>query len=411
MKRHVSKENMARYERLFLVALSLAASIAVSPAAHARGLAGVFRQELAGLELEPVGDALANTVAYTYPVASASSSVTYAFNPATESFERQTRVLGPIIGERAETIGKGQMDASFSYSYVNITNINGDDLGHLENKASIGGNVVSFPVPGGLTLADGRFTNYLPLRVLTDLGVTAHIMTPSFTYGVTPGFDVNLTIPIIVTTLSARANVTVPDPRLPQFALQSGDPNAQQRVVAASSDSGGIGDILLRAKYVLLREAPVDLAAGLGISFPSGSVEDFHGSGNYRVQPSLILSRVLFERFEPLLNVGVDINADSIDRSIVRWAVGTTAQLVGQLNAALVFLGRHELSEQTTPLATPFFLQIERNDIYDASIGLRYLFLDSGVISVNAIVPLNDAGLRAEVIPTVQVEYAFSAPW
>ena len=34
----------------------------------------------------PIGPALANTVASTYPVASASSSVTYAFNPKTETF-------------------------------------------------------------------------------------------------------------------------------------------------------------------------------------------------------------------------------------------------------------------------------------------------------------------------------------
>jgi hypothetical protein len=33
------------------------------------------------------------------------------------------------------------------------------------------------------------------------------------------------------------------------------------------------------------------------------------------------------------------------------------------------------------------------------------------VISANAIVPLNRDGFRADVIPTVEVEYAFSAPW
>src|SRR5262249_12408052 len=156
-------------------------------------LASVFSNELKGLEMEPLGPALADTVAETYPVASASSSVTYVFDPTTETFERETRVLGPIIGERAETIGQGQFNVGFSWSYVHPTSINGTDLSHLENVPSIDGRVVSFPVPGGVTLADGRFTNFLPIQVMADLDVKAQLMTPSVTYGITPNWDVNLT--------------------------------------------------------------------------------------------------------------------------------------------------------------------------------------------------------------------------
>ena len=63
-----------------------------------------------------------------------------------------------------------------------------------------------------------------------------------------------------------------------------------------------------------------------------------------------------------------------------------------------------------TRSTTPFFFQIERNDIYDVSLGLRLLFAESAVVSVNALVPLNEDGLRADVIPTAQVEYTFSFP-
>jgi hypothetical protein len=392
--------------------LSVLAVLVGAPQAHAGSLSDVFSNQLAGLELEPVGPALANTVASTYPVASASSSVTYVFNPATEAFERQTRVLGPIFGERAETIGKDQLNAGLSYSYVRLTSINGQDLSELENVASLSGQVVSFKVPGGVILADGRFSNFLPIRVNADLDVEAQIITPSVTYGLTPHLDVNLTLPLVRTFLGVHGTSTVPDPRLPQFALNEGDPNAKQGPIPPVSESAvGVGDLLLRGKYVLLREKLVDLAAGLGVSFPTGDDEDFAGTGTYRVQPALIMSRVFAERFEPLLNIGVDINANDVDRSVVRWAVGGSVQIVGPLTGALVFLGRHELSAQSDEIEAPFFFQIERNDIYDASIGFRYLFAESGVISANVIVPLNDEGLRPDVIPTVQVEYAFSAPW
>jgi len=163
----------------------------------------------------------------------------------------------------------------------------------------------------------------------------------------------------------------------------------------------------LRAKYVLRRERPFDVAAGLGLSLPSGDVNNFQGSGTTRVQPTLILSRIFADRFQPLVNIGMDLNADDVGRSVFRWAVGGTATLVGPLTGALVFLGRDELGAQADKIQRPFFFQIERNDIFDASVGVRWRFADSGVVALNTLVPLNDDGLRPDVIPTVEVEYAF----
>ena len=167
-----------------------------------------------------------------------------------------------------------------------------------------------------------------------------------------------------------------------------------------------MGDLLLRAKYLIHDGGPVDVAAGLGLALPSGREEDFQGAGTTRVEPGLILSRVFAGRFEPFINAGIALNANDVERSVVRWAAGTTARIVGPLTGALTFLGRNELAAQTDPIAVPFFFQIERNDIYDASIGLRWLFAESGILSANAVVPLNRDGLRAAVVPTLAVEYA-----
>ena len=92
---------------------------------------------------------------------------------------------------------------------------------------------------------------------------------------------------------------------------------------------------------------------------------------------------------------------------MLRWAVGGTATIVGPLAAAVVFLGRHELARQTDPIPFPFFFQIERNEIYDASIGIRWRFAESGIASVNGLFPLNRDGLRADATPTVEIGYAF----
>src|SRR5262245_49921577 len=117
------------------------------PSARASSLSSLLAQgRFAELRLAPLWPALANTVALTYPVASASSSVTYVYNPALDVLERRIGVGGPIIGERAETIGRGVLDVGLSYSHVHLTSINGDDLDHLVNRPVVDGRVISFPV-------------------------------------------------------------------------------------------------------------------------------------------------------------------------------------------------------------------------------------------------------------------------
>ena len=105
-----------------------------------------------------------------------------------------------------------------------------------------------------------------------------------------------------------------------------------------------------------------------------------------------------------------DLNANDISRSSFRWAVGSTAQVYGPLTAAAVFLGRNEFNAQSDPIEAPFFFQINRNDYYDFSFGLRCLFGESGVVSANVIVPPNRDGLRADYIPTIEAEYSWPAP-
>src|SRR5262245_22847056 len=253
------------------LACSLTLSLSAGPA-HASSLSSILAQgRFTDLRLAPLGPALANTVALTYPVASASSSVTYVYNPTLDVLERRTGVGGPIIGERAETIGRGVLNLGLSYSFVQLTSINGQDLDHLVNRPVVNGRVVSFPVPDGTMLKDGRFTNFLPVRVVADLGINAHIVTPSFTYGVTRDLDVNLTLPILRTALDVDTRSQIPDPRLPSFALPAGSPIAGTRQIDASDTAAGVGDLLLRAKYLLLREQVVDVAALLGLSLPSGN--------------------------------------------------------------------------------------------------------------------------------------------
>jgi hypothetical protein len=380
----------------------------LTPTIAAATLSDVLRNPIfAPLKLAPLAPALADTVAGTYPVASASSSAVFVYNPTLDVVERRAGVLGPILGERAETLGPGQLDLAVGYSFVDLSTINGEPLDDLVNVPTLGGRVLFFSVPGGVKLRDGRQTTILPARAAVDIDLTAHIITPSVTYGVTPDLDLNVTLPLLRTALEVETHATIPDPRLPAFALPRGDPHAGVESQRDAASSEGVGDLLLRSKYVLRRREPLDVAVGLGVSLPSGRTEDFQGTGTTRVQPLLIGSRRLGQRLELFANAGADLNADDVDRSILRWAAGATASVVEPVVAAVTFLGRHELGRQTEPIRLPFFFQIERNEVFDASVGVRWRFAETGALSVNALLPLNRDGLRADVIPTFQIEYAF----
>src|SRR5262249_9110637 len=212
--------------------------------------------------------------------------------------------------------------------------------------------------------------------------------------------DVNLTIPLLRTSLGVTTHSKVPDPRFPDFALQP----PQEFPISISSDwaaANGVGDLLMRAKYVLLRSRYADVAAGRGISAPRGRQSDLQGTGTTQVEPGLILSHVYGGRFEPLLNVGVACNANDVSRSIVRWGVGGTYQVLEPLSASVVFLGRNELAAQSDPIPTPFFFQIERNYIYDASVGFRWRFADWGLGGGKALRPANSDRIRPEAVPRV----------
>src|SRR5438105_2570859 len=214
-------------------------------------------------------------------------------------------------------------------------------LARLRNRPRLTGTSIVCPVGRVVTLAAGRLANFLPVRFVADLDVQAHILAPSVTYGVTNDLDVNATLPLLRTSLDVTAHTQVPDPRFPEFALPPGNPNAQVGSRSASGDDVGIGDLLLRAKWVPLRSEWVDVATQLGLALPTGSRNNFQGTGTTRLQPTLIFSHV-YGRFEPLVNVDIDLNTNDVSRSVVGWAAGGTAQVLNRLSVSAVFLGRHE---------------------------------------------------------------------
>jgi hypothetical protein len=219
------------------------------------------------------------------------------------------------------------------------------------------------------------------------------------------------------------------------------DPSADR------DDKLGIGDIHLRAKYAALRR-PISMAALLDLSLPTGNKKNFQGTGDTRLQTSLVASKDVLDFLEFHTQAGVQFNINTIDRSQARYAAGVTAQATSAIAVTVDFIGRSEFGPQgripntgrlpavrdidgvptlTQPISEidgfdengnrineddnfkgrPIFVDIKRNDILDLAVGARLAVGEQGILFLNFLVPLNQDGLRADFIPTVGFEKTF----
>src|SRR5262245_64346698 len=90
------------------IAIAKLVAICLAPVAAHGGITDILNEpRFRALGLAPMAPALANTVASTYPVASASAGVTYVYDPAVDTFVRRAGVAGAVLGGGARPAGRG----------------------------------------------------------------------------------------------------------------------------------------------------------------------------------------------------------------------------------------------------------------------------------------------------------------
>lgn len=350
-------------------------------------------------DIRGIGSLFSRTVASSFPITTASASSVYELK-FKGAWSSRDIPLGPIFLERADPIGvegAPRWRFSLNYEYIRFDRIDGHDLSSLASPTPE-------QSPFALYLcAQGPPPNPLcqPLRAQLDLGIEAQIVSASVTWGVMERLDLNLFVPLVRTSARAQLAFTA----LPPVQLPPPPPSSALEV------DEGIGDILLRAKYLLDRTAYVDLASGAVLRLPTGDTESFHGTGDTELGASLYLSKVFADRLEPHLNAGFEVDLENPDRSRVRYGIGVDASpWIAAAAATLVVgvLGRSDLA-QPEQIDRPVFAQVKRTDTVDLSTGLKLALTSArrATAFVNSIVPLNDQGLRSAVIITAGVEYVF----
>jgi hypothetical protein len=326
-----------------------------------------------------------------FPFSSSVSGFTFAFDPSLGTFLRTTESLGPLFAERAPTLGSGKLNLHFSYTFFTYDTFEGKNLSHFPVTARHEPDVIGFP--------DTREQFELDtVRINLDIKLRVQIFAFAATYGITDRLDVGVFLPITSVDMDvksqARVMVSPSNTLFPNVHTFVGGPESPDD--AAHGYAFGLGDVVLRAKYSLLKSDVIDVSGAFLTTLATGNHQDFLGSGATTLRPFLVLSRTLFDVLTPHLNIGYEFNLDRGHQSAVQYALGfdvgtPTWTVAGEL------LGSHEPAGDGIG-----------DYILNGSLGVKWNPWKQLLVLANAQVPLNrNSGLRSDLILTFGAEYSF----
>jgi hypothetical protein len=380
------------------------------------------------------------------PIPSSATGVIVVKGPNGE--DRYLEDLGPILTDRARTIGKHRLFLGFSFQQFNFTNINGNNLGQV-------------PI---VLISTTQGTNGQGMPATIDQ-YTAQSLNISFkfnqyvgivTYGLTAQDDISLIVPAIRVSLSSGQVVYGPSGYLTQYnvdhATQQLLYTIKAKIPTLSGVASGVGDILANYKHEFSKTSKTRFAAGFLVRFPTGDSLNYLGSGAYGFNPYAVVS--YDAAVSPHARLGYIWNGttDLIQTTTgspsgncppscsnparlpggLQYDIGVDAKVIQRVSIAVDLLGNQY---QNSPTLVPTTLTIPPNSpptpppiatlpntvllnstytINDFSVGFKWRpfnrensSLNGLLVYGNALFQLNNVGLRTEPVPLAGISYTF----
>lgn len=377
------------------------------------------------------GTALRNATAFNsaiatqvsqLPLASSSSGVVLVIKDGVpETYNN----LGPILTDRAQTIGRHKLFFGFSASQFVFTDIDGISL----KKVPFTYEATATDPSTGLVLSNTYTTE------LTHISFKLNQYVMVGTYGITDRIDASVIVPIERVSIGAETYNAEAYILNAQNVLVLGPYSVPSSYVPGTAN--GIGDITFNGKAVLWRGEHATVASGMNLRVPTGDELNYLGSGAYGFNPYVTVSylwkvsphakvgyqwNTATELNNPTLTAGgnqslpggfqYDVGAD--------WAWLRHVTVAGDLLGSQ-YLNAPKLTSTTTPLPTPLTnppTPITINlptvttsnaayTINDLSAGLKWNPFRDLVLSGNMLFQLNNDGLRSRPTPLLGVSYKF----
>jgi hypothetical protein len=337
---------------------------------------------------------------------------------------------GPIFADRATTIGKGRFNVGFNATYLDMSRVRGvatDNMRFTFTHEDADGDGVLGGPGEQATEAD-------VIDVTMGTNLTAEIFAFYAAWGITKNLDIGVAIPLISIHMYGTADATVnsytyaSNGSASHFFGGTGSNPILETSVPYDERATGIGDVVARLKYCFLRGSTLDLGALLNVRFPTGKEEDFLGSGKMDVIFAFLASKKIGD-FTPHLNLGYEWRKAEFqsDRVIIRG--GFDHRVLQGLTFAADFLGTVDVNKdeaiklypgtanvvelgqnggqiiRTIPLSN--IPDSDNDNLYNLSVGFKYSPSQEFLVLLNMLVPLNQAGLRASIAPTVGMSLSF----
>lgn len=363
--------------------------------------------------------ALASQLA-AVPLPTPASGFTYTFDSSLGVFQRSTQSFGPILAERAETIGKKKVTFGVTYQHFGFDSLEGLSLGN---------------VPAVFTHDDAQLGGGRTDLVTTVNSIDASVdQTAVFlSYGLGSRLDISVAVPFVTVDLAAQSLATVQrigtaaSPATHFYDDGSGGFGTTE-TYRSSGHASGIGDVIVRLKGNPVHNDSIALALGVDGRIPTGDETDLLGLGAFGVKPFVVLS-LSQGRVAPHLNVAYLWNGKSVLAGDVatgrkedlpdqvQYAVGADIGVAKRLTLAFDFLGTYvidspRLVRETFTAANGLsFPQIgfvtESYNLANGAAGLKFNPVGRLLVDFNVLFKLDSAGLRDKVTPLFGIEYAF----
>lgn len=405
--------------------------LALSPGEHASHF--VPAAETAVETLTPALNSLIASNVASFPLSATATGVTFDFSTGQPVSVLESQ--GPIFAETASTLGRRRINVGANFTHLSLNRLRGmptDEAAFVFVHEDVDGNGVLGNIPFEADV----------ISVQMGLDVSANIFALFATYGLTDNLDVGVALPLVSVSIEGTARAAIDGRTFTQSGaavhLFGGD--VQNPILTAEEDysesASGIGDVSVRMKYRFPVEAAYGLAALLDVRLPTGNDEDFLGTGSLGVGLSLIGSAKIGD-FAPHANLGYRYRGSDSDstgatsgdfnRDAISVVLGFDQQLINGLTFALDFLGDFNLGDDPLDLL-PGSIEIveERNggrvarevelsnvpdggadQTLSLSVGARFAFSERLQVLGNVLVPLNNGGLRSNVVPTVGAALTF----
>jgi hypothetical protein len=356
----------------------------------------------------------------TVPLPSPASGYTYQFDASLGVFQRTTQSFGPILAERADTIGARRVSVGFAFQRFTYDTVEGLDLR----------SVPAVFTHDSASLLGGRED---VVSTINAIEATTTQSTTFFTVGITDRFDISIALPIVSNSIKVVSDATVhrlgtTNP-LTHFFRQNDGEVGSERLFTAVGSASGLGDITLRMKHSVRKQASHGLAVGLDVRIPTGDEMNLLGSGTAGLRPFGIWSGT-YQIVSPHANIGYRWNGSSVlagnpargeaadfpDQ--VGYAIGADVSVNPRVTLAFDLLGIYVINAQR--LRSETFQALDGRSTFSniaftrdsmnaltASTGLKVNLFGRLLLDANVLFNLDEHGLRDQVTPLIGFEYAF----